>query len=262
MKCRRGTLILLTILVAAGCGAGIALGQERAAKLVEQARVFAEAREFTKAISHCDRAIEQDPAAAEAYYVRGRCRFASGLVNESLADFDKFLERRPTQESRLWERGISLYYAGRYAEGARQFALYQTYFTNDVENAVWRYLCMARRDGVTKAREGLLPIKQDRRVPMMEIYALFAGRATADDVLRAAGSTDANKAQLNRQLNRRMFYAHLYLGLFYEADGDEALAEKHLAIAAEKHKIGHYMWDVANVHSKQLRKTAAGTRQP
>ncbi len=257
MKSRRGLLVLVTILVVAGHGAGSAQGQEDAAKLIEQARVFAAAREFSKAIARCDRAIELAPAAAEAYYVRGRSRFASGLVDESLTDFDKFLQLRPENESRLWERGISMYYAGRYAKGARQFALYQTYFTNDVENAVWRYLCMARSDGVTKAREALLPIKQDRRVPMMEIYALFAGRASADDVLRAARSTGANKTRLNHQ----MFYAHLYLGLFYEADGDEALAARHLAIAAKKHKIGHYMWDVANVHSKQLRKTATETKQ-
>ena len=257
MKNHCWVLVLLTILVVAGNSAGIAFGQEDAAKLVEQARVFAATREFAKAISSCDRAIELAPAMPEAYYVRGRCRFASGLVNESLADFKKYLQLRPAHESRLWERGISLYYAGRYAEGARQFALYQTYFTNDVENSVWRYLCMARSDDVAKARKEMLPIKQDRRVPMMEIYALFAGRATADDVLRAADTTGANKAQLNHQ----MFYAHLYLGLFYEADGDEALAAKHLAIAAEKHKIGHYMWDVANVHSKRLRKAATETKQ-
>ena len=257
MKNCRGPLILCAAVVAAGYGVGIAHGQENAAKLIEQARGFAAAREFSKAIASCDRAIERDPAAPEVHYVRGRSRFASGLVNESLTDFDKFLERRPAHESRLWERGISLYYAGRYEEGARQFALYQTYFTNDVENSVWRYLCMARSDSVTKARKEMLPIKQDRRVPMMEIYALFAGKATADDVLRAADSTGANKAQLNHQ----MFYAHLYLGLFYEADGDKALAAKHLKIAAEKHKIGHYMWDVANVHSRRLSKAAEETKQ-
>lgn len=54
----------------------------------------------------------------------------------------------------------------------------------------------------------------------------------------------------------RQFYAELYLGLLAEAQGDERQALAHLA-AAEKHKIGHYMWDVARVHADLLRRQAA-----
>ena len=54
-------------------------------------------------------------------------------------------------------------------------------------------------------------------------------------------------------LNMRLFYAHLYLGLYYEAAGKEELARKHLYKAADDHRIGHYMWDVAHVHANILR---------
>ena len=67
--------------------------------------------------------------------------------------------------------------AGKYDAGAKQFAAYQTVDSNDVENAVWRFLCMARAHGVDEARKSLLKVKHDARVPMMEIYALFAGQA-------------------------------------------------------------------------------------
>ena len=40
--------------------------------------------------------------------------------------------------------------------------------------------------GVDKARAGILKIGRDRRVPMMEVYALFAGKAQPADVLAAA----------------------------------------------------------------------------
>ena len=107
---------------------------------------------------------------------------------------------------------------------------------------------MARSQGAAAARADLLKIKADPRVPMMEIYALFSGQATPADVLAAAeaGSPTAE------ELNARRFYAHLYLGLYYEAEGDVVRAKEHLVTAAEKHKIGHYMWNVADVHARRL----------
>jgi hypothetical protein len=54
-------------------------------------------------------------------------------------------------------------------------------------------------------------------------------------------------------LNTRLFYAHLYLGLWHEAAGRIAQAKEHL-LKAEERKIGHLMWDVAHVHAERLRK--------
>jgi lipoprotein NlpI len=173
-----------------------------------------------------------------------------GHIEESIADFDRFIRLKPEQEPWHWKRGISYYYAGRWDEGKRQFEGYQTVDDNDVENAVWRYLCMARSSGVPAARDALLKIKQDPRVPMREIYALYAGKAQPADVLAAAQAGSPSEDQLNS----RLFYAHLYLGLFYEVAGDTALAKEHLVTAAEKHKIGHYMWNVADVHARRLTK--------
>ena len=116
--------------------------------------------------------------------------------------------------------------------------------TNDVENAVWHYLCNARAVGVEKARAAMLKIGKDRRVPMMEVYALYAGKAKPDDVLTAARAGEPSKDDLNR----RLFYAHLYLGLYYEVSGDARKARSHLELAADKYRIGHYMGDVARVH--------------
>ena len=107
---------------------------------------------------------------------------------------------------------------------------------------------MARDRGVAAARQGLLKIKQDRRVPMMEVYALYGGKLTPDDVLKATEAGSPSTAELNA----RRFYAHLYLGLYYEVSGDAASARKHIDIAAREHKIGHYMWNVADMHARRL----------
>jgi lipoprotein NlpI len=148
----------------------------------------------------------------------------------------------------MWERGISYYYAKEFEKGAKQFELYQTYHDNDVENSVWRYLCVARAEGVEKARRTMLPIKNDPRVPMMQIYGMYLGQLTPDDVLKTAREGEPNE----QTLTRRLFYAHLYIGLYHEAAGTSDEARKHIALA-EKHKIGHYMWDVAHVHAELFR---------
>ena len=44
------------------------------------------------------------------------------------------------------------------------------------------------------------------------------------------------------------------MGLYYEAAGDADKCKEHLTAAVEKHKIGHYMWDVANVHLARMKK--------
>jgi lipoprotein NlpI len=127
-----------------------------------------------------------------------------------------------------------------------------------VENAVWHFLCAARADGIEKARANLLKIGQDRRVPMMEVYALFSGKLKPADVVMAAEAGDLPAERRNAQ----RFYAHLYLGLYAEVTGDKKLALEHLTTAADKHRIGHYMWDVARVHRDLLKKAEASGSKP
>ena len=200
------------------------------------------------ALADFNRTLELDPRHADAYDHRGSERFKLGLIAESIADFDKAIELDPSRERGHWKRGISYYYAGKYRLGRKQFESYQTFDDNDVENAVWRYLCMARGESADKARRELLKIKDDPRVPMMQVYALFAGRAQPDDVLAAARSGEPSP----EELNGRLFYAELYLGLYYDATGDRDRAAEHIASAVE-HRIGHYMWDVARIHAELLK---------
>jgi lipoprotein NlpI len=238
------TLSLGLLLGAAACLAG----QESPEDRMQAAARAAQRGEHDQAIEILTAVISDDPKLADAWYLRGRERFRAGQIKDSVADFDKFVELRPNLESRQWERGIAYYYAGEYEKGARQFELYQTFHDQDVENSAWRYLCVARTVGVERARQRLLPIENDGRIPMMEIYALYQGKGTPENVLAAAKAGDPTE----EDLNSRLFYAHLYIGLWHEAAGEAAPAKEHI-LQAEKHKIGHYMWDVAHVHAERLR---------
>jgi lipoprotein NlpI len=205
-------------------------------------------RNHSQALADFNRVLQLKPEHADAYDHRGSEQFKLGRIAESIADFDKAIELDPARERGHWKRGISYYYAGRFDEGRKQFEQYQTFDDNDVENAVWRYLCMARSVGASEAQKDILKIKDDRRVPMMQVHALYAGRLKPEEVLAAARAGEPSP----EELNARLFYAELYLGLYYEAAAQPDQAAEHLA-AAVKHRIGHYMWDVARVHSERLK---------
>ncbi len=207
-------------------------------------------RKRTEAIEDFTKAISLDPKFADAYQRRGSEHFKLGHINESITDFDKFIELRPDQMAGHWQRGISYYYAGRFDEGWKQFKAYEQKDTNDVENAVWHYLCLARVSSPEKARESLLKIGRDRRIPLMTIYGLFKGEAKPEDVLTAANDGAPPAAERNQ----RLFYAHLYLGLYYESLGNKEKTLEHITKAAEEFTIPEYMGDVARVHLARLRK--------
>jgi lipoprotein NlpI len=202
------------------------------------------------AVADFDMCLKLDPKNADAYNHRGSEQFKLGRVKESLEDFDRYLELRPRDRPGHWKRGISLYYAGRFEEGKKQFEGYEKVDTNDVENAVWHFLCNARLAGIDKARAEMLKIGKDRRVPMMQVYDLYRGKCKPEDVLAAAQAGTADDELRRRQL----FYAHLYLGIYYEVAGDKKKALEHLALAADRYRISHYMGDVARVHADLLRK--------
>lgn len=213
----------------------------------------ADAHRSEQAVAILGEALELDPKLAQAYYVRGREQFRLGKLDAAVADFDRYVELVPARAASQWERGIALYYVGKFAEGAKQFESYQTFDKNDVENAVWRFLCAAQADGVEKARENMLPIERDVRVPLMEIYSLYRGQGTPEQVL------DATKrgSPAPDVLAARLFYGHLYLGLYYEVLGDRKEAQRYLQMAAkeelkENRGINRYMWDVARIHAGRL----------
>jgi len=174
---------------------------------------------------------------------------------ESARLFDQLVAALPAAEPGLWQRGLAMYYADRFADGRAQFELHRTVNPNDVENPAWHFLCVAKLEGVEAARDKLLPVGEDPRVPMKEILALFSGRGDEAAVLQAAeqGEGEARKNQICS--------AHLYLGLFHEAAGDAEKARQHITQAAGPFRMDHFMGRVAVMHAK-LRGWAVEERGP
>jgi lipoprotein NlpI len=187
----------------------------------------------------------------QAMMSRAVSDFENGRFVESAAAFDELAKAVPNQAPHLWQRGIALYYAGRHDDCRRQFESHRTVNPDDVENAAWHFLCVARAESPAKARAALLPVGPDARAPMREVYQMFRGTLTPEQVISAAGS------QPDAQ-----FYGHLYVGLYFEALGVKARALEHIRIAAADRfeRLGGYMHMVARAHLRWLTPKPRGQR--
>jgi lipoprotein NlpI len=175
---------------------------------------------------------------------RAEADFVAGRVNEAVAGFDNMVKLVPLIAPQLWQRGVALFYAGRYADCRSQWEASLTVSPDDVENAAWHYLCVAKAESPAKARAALLRVSGDARVPMKEIYEMLGGRLQPDAVLKAAGNTP-----------RGQFYAQFYTGLYYDANGDRMRALQALTAASADRfaQAGGFMHSAAKIHLAQLR---------
>jgi len=182
----------------------------------------------------------------QAIFDRAIADFMNGRVRASADGFDELAARLPESVPQLWQRGVALYYEGRYKECARAFAAHRTVNPSDAENVAWHFVCVARGESATKARASVLSIVPDARVPMPELYDLLRGLTTPERLLQAALSTGKLEAE---------FDAHLYLGLYFEALGDTERTRIHItAAAADRFKpVAGFMHAAARVHLRQLR---------
>ena len=174
--------------------------------------------------------------------------FETGRLTEAAAGFDEVVALVPGAAPQLWQRGIALYYVGRYQDCREQFESHRLVNPNDVENAAWHFLCVARADSPDAALAALLPVGPDSRAPMREIYDMFRGELTPAEVV-AAGERASERGRASG-----LFFAHLYVGLYHESLGNDVEARTHLEAAADERyaRAAGYMHMVARVHVNQL----------
>lgn len=220
---------------------------------------------FDKAIAGLTEQIRKSPQEVELYSRRGDVYFFRGRFAEAVADFDRMVELQPDLETSHWRRGIAYFYAKQYKAAARQFEVYHSFDNVDRENGIWRYLSQVQALGKAEARKGLLKYEKDDREPFPDVYRLFAGELTGEQVLDRISAAKITAAEREK----RLFYAELYVGLNDFVEGRLESAEKHLE-AATKNRWGEqagggpgWMWHVARVHHDLLREArAAGKAQP
>lgn len=220
------------------------------AELVTKSTTAFSAGRYQDALNTATKICELRPENIRYQMLRGEVAFAAGKMDACVAAYDAVIRIQPAIEPQLWQRGLALYYADRFADGVKQFETHQTVNSQDVENAVWHLLCAARISDVDQARKKLIPITGDSRIPMSQIYEMFAGRMTPEDVLQAAQATSPRVPAGSGQQKLQLYYAHLYTGLYHEMLGDAEAAQASLNKAEQNNTMGktNFMGQVARVH--------------
>jgi hypothetical protein len=131
----------------------------------------------------------------------GRQQLLALDIPSALASFDAAWPSIPKQ----WMRGIALFFAQHYQQGATQFTTNLNDNPDDVEEVVWACMCDMKRRGPSYGQSNILPCPtKDVRVPMLEIYRLFSGTGNIADVLQRRDDATA------------IAYGHLYVGLYLD----------------------------------------------
>ncbi len=173
-----------------------------------------------------------------------RILFGCGAMKESAAVYDEVVEGIPDAKPQLWQRGLALYYAEEFEKGVDQFESHQTYNSQDVENSVWHLLCKAKVTSLAEAREEMIKIERDSRIPMKQVFEMFAGTGSPEAVLKAC-SYDPKKVMANSEI----YHGLLYVGLFHEMMGDQEASNKSMTEALKfKPRIQGLMGHVAEGH--------------
>ncbi len=189
-------------------------------------------------------ADEEFPGTPDRIFEKAVSLFFDAKPDKAADAFDQLVQVQPDCQPGLWQRGLAMYYAGRFEDGRKQFELHRTVNPNDVENPAWHYLCVARETSPDDARRDMLDVGLDSRVPMKQILELYKGDGSEENVLEHAARGTG------QQQRNQLCYAHLYLGLYAEANGDMQKAKDHILQAAGPYSMDHYMGRVASVHAR------------
>lgn len=211
--------------------------------------------------AHCDLAIVQateqinaEPGNVRLYSERGDAHFFRAQFEQAVVDYEKMIELESELETRHWRLGIAYFYAGRYAKAAAQFALFHTFDDVDRENGIWRYFSHVKSKGREAARRELLKYEKDDREPFPDVYRLFSGDIEPGQIVRQIRLAEIDEPE--RQ--KRLFYAHLYIGLNHAVQERPELSIRHLRLAVANEwprdaGFGpRYMWHVGRLHYEKL----------
>jgi len=198
----------------------------------------------------------------DAFSRRGDAHFFLARFDKAVADYSAMSKLDESLVNSHWRRGVALFYAEQFKEAAAQFESYHMFDQVDRENGIWRYLSQHKAYGQKKAREGLLKYEKDDREPFPSVYKLFAGTMTPQQILDAIDKAEISKDEREK----RLFYAHLYIGLNHSVEGDDAAAQRHLRLSTLNTwgpRAGYgpsYMWHVGRLHEELLRAKLAAKK--
>jgi len=212
---------------------------------------------FEEAYADYNTILRLKPDYIQGLFLRGDANLRMGRFAEAIADYDLSLQLNPKLEVRHWKRGIAYYFAGRYEDGRRQFEKCVKAETNDVENTLWHFACVARSAGPEKAQAALIKVEPNARMPlnqtMLQLHAVYAGATKPEDLLASTPGLDATL----EKATDRAIYTSFFLGLYYEATGQSKKALECFERTDRLTKRGHNFGDLSRLRMAEGKKATA-----
>jgi lipoprotein NlpI len=190
--------------------------------------------------------------AVDQHSRRGDLQLYLARFADAETSYRRMVELDPSLDASHWRLGIACFFAEHPQAGADQFEKYHSFDSVDRENGIWRYFCHFRASGKDAARKQLLRYDKDDRPPFREVYQLFQGTLSAEQVLKTASAASAATRP------QRLFYSHLYVGLNASLEGDRTTAIQSLQQATLNEwprNSGYgprYMWHVGRLELNRL----------
>lgn len=249
-----------------------AVDQERRAIVQMQTQLMADLHDQLKSLPPLDASgVPANMSAQQAIQLfskRGDLLMYTAQFSEAVADYQQMVKLDPQLDRSHWRLGIALFYAGKPEAAAGQFDRYHSFDDVDRENGIWRYLSHYKAFGKQQAGEQLLKYTKDDRPPFAEVYQMFEGRLTAEQVLAAIPDKTQGTQQISSDVLSMQFYSHLYIGLNEVVGGRGENAERQLLKAIQNpwpRRAGYgpaYMWHVGRLQYFLLNPVDSSDRLP
>jgi lipoprotein NlpI len=210
-------------------------------------------KKFTAVLAESPSPADGAANATQIHSRRGDALFFLRRYQDSVIEYEAMVKRDASLDASHWRLGIALFFADQPAMAAAQFDKYHSFDNVDRENGIWRYLSQRKATDAATARKELLRYEKDDREPFPAVYKLFDGSLSPEAALRTIPQD--LPAQ---ELEKRLFYTELYIGVHSAAQGKRADARKFLRLAVSRKwprdsGFGpNYMWHVARVQLEDL----------
>lgn len=200
-----------------------------------------------------NRAIQIKPNLADAYNFVGIHHTIAEEYQAAFEAFDAALDIKPDFAYAYLNRGISLYYSGRYKLAAADLAEFLRLDPTDPYRAVWLYIAEREVDEEVAVANLIANQKTlDGKKWAYQITELFAENISVDAFL--TGLTKDIKT--NHQLAERLCEAYFYIGKLTSFNGHRGVAANFFKLALSTNVYQYVEHKYAKLELNQMRRAA------
>ncbi|WP_407332262.1 lipoprotein NlpI [Enterovibrio sp. 27052020O] len=178
-----------------------------------------------------NRSLSYNPAQPDVFNILGVYFTQSGLYDAAYEAFDSTLELNEGHQYAERNRGIALYYGGRYDLAVRDLQKHYQDNENDPYRAIWLYLAELEKEGSEQATQAFRARYQasDKQDWGWQLARLYLNDISEQAFFNEIMNTSVD----NSQLAERLCEGYFYLAKRYQSQGDlgSAVALYKLAMA-------------------------------